>query len=331
MFGVNRRDAHCEGTTNDFGVVSALKKSARFWIRAMTQSATAQTILHGQPPIKPSPWGCQPSGPLGPGKIGWPQLLWIPPNFHPPICPKTIQNLFRNTKKMKKVPTTIIIHYTPTISNAFFSFNQMQPPPADRRKPRPTSNPIGHPGGGWAGRGRWDTWDSNSGRGYHGWMASGWWLDDGWWFLLPSTGSCMRLFCRWEGVKFMMFFWCDTSNTSSNDASVQYRCRSLPNTSSIPVWFWFDLHAVSALQTSVEMLRVTENLGRSTRGPADPPAPPAPPSPCWAPAAAGHALGGGGSCCRWSSGEARPGTRMACPGVGPSFPHDILWMLLLHR
>lgn len=22
---------------------------------------------------------------------------------------------------------------------------------------------------------------------------------------------------------------------------------------------------------------------------------------------------------------------MACPGVGPSFPHDILWMLLLHR
>ena len=255
----------------------------------------------------------------------------FPPNFHPPICPKTIQNLFRNTKKMKKVPTTIIIHYTPTISNAFFSFNQMQPPPADRRKPRPTSNPIGHPGGGWAGRGRWDTWDSNSGRGYHGWMASGWWLDDGWWFLLPSTGSCMRLFCRWEGVKFMMFFWCDTSNTSSNDASVQYRCRSLPNTSSIPVWFWFDLHAVSALQTSVEMLRVTENLGRSTRGPADPPAPPAPPSPCWAPAAAGHALGGGGSCCRWSSGEARPGTRMACPGVGPSFPHDILWMLLLHR
>ena len=63
------------------------------------------------------------------------------------------------------------------------------------------------------------------------------------------------------------------------------------------------VHAVSALQTSVEMLR-KENLGRSTRGPADPPAPPAPPPPCGAPAAAGHALGGGGSCCRWSSGEA---------------------------
>ena len=261
MFGVNRRDAHCEGTTNDFGVVSALNKSARFWIRAMTQSATAQTILHGQPHIKPSPWGCQPSGPLGPGKIGWPQLLNFPPTSTPQSAPKPSKTYLEIPKRWKKYPQQptkqesptqtqpllllyIIIHYTPTISNAFFSFNQMQPPPADRRVPRPTSNPIGHPGGGWAGRGRWDTWDPTAAED----MMVGWPVDDGWMmddgfcmFLLPSTGSCMRLFCRWEGVKFMMFFWCDTSNTSSNDASVQYRCRSLPNTSSIPVWFWFDL------------------------------------------------------------------------------------------
>ena len=114
----------------------------------------------------------------------------FPPNFHPPICPKTIQNLFRNTKKMKKVPTTthqarksnpdpapsLVIHYYTLHTYHLQRVFQLQPDAAASCRSKSTEANVQSD---WSPR-RWLSWSwkmgylrSNSGRGYDGWMASG--------------------------------------------------------------------------------------------------------------------------------------------------------------